>query len=127
MNPKAFNPSLPSPEPREGDVYAEVELFEKRFQLKYGYYDERDRAGPPDVIYPDFIKEPVYTSAGEPLATMMQDACPHYLGDTQKKEDAACGECSFFERGPEWFGRCRSPSNKKNLPLNKPTKNLSSP
>ena len=116
-----------SNEPREDELYAVVTVHGKLFELRYGYYDDRDRGEPPDVIYPDLIKHPVYTDSGEPLITMMQDACPHYLGDTQKKEDAACGECSFFERGPEWFGRCRSPSNKKALPLNKPTKNLSSP
>lgn len=100
-------------EAREGDVYAVVDTFGKTFELKYGYYDDRDRSGPPDVIYPDFTKEPTYTDGGEPLVTMMQDACPHYKGDVKWVEDTTCGECKHFCRGEEWFGLCRCPKNKR--------------
>ncbi len=99
-------------EPREGDVYAVVNTFGKTFELRYGYYDEKDRAGPPDVIYPDFLKEPIYTEDGEPLVTMMQDACPHYQGNAKRADDATCGECKYFRRGEEWFGICHAPQNK---------------
>lgn len=107
------NTSLPPPnEPREGDVYAVVEVFGKIFELRYGYYDDRDRSGPPDVIYPDFIKEPVYTDGGEPLVTRMQDACPCYKGQS-RRDDAICGDCRHFESGKEWFGICRAKKNKR--------------
>ena len=108
------NTSLPPPnEPREGDVYAVVEVFGKIFELRYGYYDDRDRTGPPDVIYPDLLKDPVYTEDGCPLVTMMQDACPHYKGSAGRPDDAICGECRCFVRGEEWFGLCRSPKNRR--------------
>ena len=100
-------------EAREGDVYAVVNVFGKTFELKYGYYDDKDRSGPPDVIYPDFQKEPIYTNEGEPIVTMMQDACPYYKGNTRRTDDAVCGECKHFCRGEEWFGICRSQQNKK--------------
>ena len=101
-------------EPREGDVYAIVDVFGRQFELKYGYYDDMDRAGPPDIIYPDFIKSPIYTDTGEPLVTMMQDACPHYKSSAKRTDDATCGECKFFNRDKEWFGLCRSKKNRKN-------------
>ena len=100
-------------EAREGEVYAVVETFGKTFELKYGYYDDKDRSGPPDVIYPDFIKEKVYADGGEPLVTMMQDVCLHYKGDVKRIDDATCGECKYFLRGEEWFGLCRCPKNKR--------------
>lgn len=101
-------PPTPPIEAREGDVYAVVNTFGKTFELKYGYYDDKDRSGPPDVIYPDFTKEPIYTESGEPLVTMMQDACTNYIGNVKCIDDATCGECKHFRRGEEWFGICRS-------------------
>ena len=100
-------------EAREGEVYAVVDTFGKTFELRYGYYDEKDRSGPPDVIYPDFMQEPIYTDGGEPLVTMMQDACPRYKGNVKRIDDATCGECKYFLRGKEWFGLCQSPQNKR--------------
>lgn len=100
-------------EAREGDVYGVINVFGKQFELRYGYYDERDRAGPPDVIYPDFIKMPIYTDSGEPLATMMQDDCSHYQSDNARGCDAVCGECKHFQRDKEWFGLCRAPKNRR--------------
>lgn len=107
--------TAPSPpdKPREGDVYAVVEAFGKIFELRYGYYDDKDRTGPPDVIYPDFLKAPSYTESGEPLVTRMQDACPSYKGEARRADDAVCGDCRQFERGKEWFGLCHAPENRK--------------
>ena len=96
-----------------------VGTFRRRFGeggirfIRYGYYDDKDRSGPPDVIYPDFLKEPHYTNAGEPFVTMMQDACPHYKGEARRADDTTCGECEYFHRGEEWFGLCHSPKNKR--------------
>ena len=86
-----WNTALSPPDkPREGDVYAVVEAFGKIFELRYGYYDDKDRTGPPDVIYPDFLKAPSYTESGEPLVTRMQDACPSYKGEARRADDAVC-------------------------------------
>ena len=100
-------------EPREGDVYAVIDAYGKRFELRYGYYDERDRSGPPDVIYPDFLREPSFTEDGIPLATRMQDACAYYKGRVKRIDDATCGECEHFCRGEAWFGLCLASQNKR--------------
>ena len=98
--------------PKEGDLYRVVTVFGETFELRYGYYDDIDRSGEPDVIYPDFIKEPVYTDGGVPLVTRMQDACPCYKGQS-RRDDAICGDCRHFESGKEWFGICRAKENKR--------------
>ncbi len=108
--------NIPPPEknPAEGDIYKIVETFGKTFELRYGYYSDSDRHTEPDVIYPDFQNEPLYTDDGTPFVTMMQDACARYVGDTAKNADTTCADCKYFERGEEWFGVCRCKQNKKN-------------
>ena len=95
--------------PREGELYKVVVTFGKTFELRYGFYEERDRQSPlcaPAVIYPDFIRAPLFTENGEPFATMMQDACVHYKGSTKRTQDSTCAECKYFMQGEEWFGVC---------------------
>ncbi len=102
--------------PKEGDLYKIVTTFGKTFELKYGFYDERDRQSPlcePAIIYPDFLKEPLYTDEGEPFVTMMQDACVSYNGGAKRTSDTACAECKYFEQGEEWFGICKCPKKRK--------------
>lgn len=93
-------------DPREGEIYKVVTTFGKTFELKYGYYSEIDRAGSPDIIYPDFLTDPIYTDGGERFVTMMQDACEEFSSPTQRGEDTTCAECKYFMRGEEWFGIC---------------------
>ena len=93
-------------EPREGDLYRSVEVFGKRFELRYGYYEDKDRRGAPDVIYPNFIRDPIYTDDGRPFVTMMQDACRRYLGNVDSGDDSICGDCKYYEHGEEWLGVC---------------------
>ena len=95
--------------PKEGDLYKVVVTFGKTFELRYGFYEERDRQSPlcaPAVIYPDFIREPQFTEEGEPFVTMMQDACAYYTGNEKRTQDSTCAECKHFKRGEEWFGVC---------------------
>ena len=102
--------------PKEGNLYKVITTFGKTFELKYGYYEECDRQSPlcrPVVIYPDFIKEPVYTDSGEPFVTMVQDACKSYMGETERTPDTTCADCKYFERGEEWFGVCKCPYNRE--------------
>ena len=102
--------------PKEGTLYKVITTFGKTFELKYGYYEECDRQSPlcrPVVIYPDFIKEPVYTDSGEPFVTMVQDACKSYMGETKRTPDTTCADCKYFERGEEWFGVCKCPYNRE--------------
>jgi len=102
--------------PKEGNVYKVITTFGKTFELKYGYYEECDRQSPlcrPVVIYPDFIKEPVYTDDGTPFVTMVQDACKSYMGETKRTPDTTCAECKYFERGEDWIGICKCPHNRE--------------
>ena len=99
--------------PDEGALYKRVTLFGETFELRYGYYEERDRGGVPDVLYPDFGATPFYTREGIPLATMMQDACPHFQGRGARTEDSTCGECAHFVRAEEWFGICTCHKNRR--------------
>ena len=47
---------------QEGDLYEVLEVYGHTFELRYGYYEERERArGEPIPIYPDFKKHPLYT------------------------------------------------------------------
>ena len=103
-------------EHKEGELYRTVTTFGKTFELRYGYYGEKDRQNSlcePVPIYPDFLREPLYTDGGMPFVTMMQDACDKYKGDDKRTSDTTCAECYHFERGEEWFGICKCPKNKR--------------
>ena len=104
------------PTPKEGELYKTVTTFGETFELRYGFYEERDRQNPlcqPAIIYPDFLKEPLFTKEGNPFVTMMQDACARYRGEAKRTPDTTCAECRHFKRGEEWFGICTCPKNKK--------------
>ena len=103
----------PGAKPREGDLYRVVTVYGKTFELRYGYYADIDRKTEPDVIYPDFRAEPVYTKEGEPFVTMMQDACKHFKGKLARTDDTTCSECRYLRRSEEWFGICTCPRNRK--------------
>ena len=98
---------------KEGDLYKIITTYGKTFELRYGYYGECDRRYEPDVIYPDFIKEPLYTENGEPFVTMIQDVCKSYRGEAKRTPDTTCCECKYFQRGEDWIGLCSCPKNKK--------------
>ena len=105
------------PEHEEGELYKVITTFGRTFELRYGYYGEKDRQNPlcqPVVIYPDFTAEPLYTDEGEPFVTMLQDACESYRGESNRTPDTTCAECKYFERGEEWFGICTCERNRKN-------------
>ena len=102
----------------EGELYKVVTTFGKTFELRYGYYQECDRQSPlcgPVVIYPDFVKDPVYTDNGEPFVTMVQDICKNYRGESKRTSDTTCCECKYFHSGEDWIGICTCLKNKKQL------------
>ena len=100
------------PAPKEGDLYKEVTIFGKTFRLLYGYYESFERESPfnePMPIYPDFIKEPCYTSEGKPIVTAMQNVCEYFGGKSD--EDSSCCDCVFFQKSKDLFGLCNCPQN----------------
>ena len=99
----------------EGELYKVITTFGKTFELRYGYYGECDRRYEPNVIYPDFLSNPVYTDNGEPFVTMVQDACKSYSGKVKRTSDTTCYECKYFHSGEDWIGICTCLKNKKQL------------
>ena len=114
MNKDSTFPKIPESVPGVGDIYRTVTTFGKSFELRYGYYEDIDVGGEPDIIYPDFQGSPVYTDSGEPFVTMMQDACGLFRGKLPRGEDSTCAECDSFCRGEEFFGICKHSMNRKN-------------
>lgn len=104
----------PMNHPKVGDIYKTVELDGKSFELKYGYYEEyeKDRTDP-IPIYPDFKKEPVYTSDGKPFVTAMQDVCQHFEGEQIER---LCFECRYYSQKDELIGVCNNAKNRINEP-----------
>ena len=100
---------MPPPCRAEGELYKKINIKGKIFELYYGYYEEIDRQHhAPDVIYPDFIKDPQYTGDGNPIVTLMQDACSDFKGE--KEQDNDCSQCKHFERCEDFFGICTCPA-----------------
>lgn len=101
--------------PKEGELYKALCVHGAVFEVYYGYYEECERENPaidPMPIYPDFIKEPQYTSEGFPFVTKMQDACKYYSGRPGEFND--CAECQYYSHGDELLGVCVCP--KKQIP-----------
>lgn len=99
--------------PCDGDLYRKVELHGRCFELRYGYYEEFERArGEPIPIYPDFAVNPQYTDEGYPFVTQMQALCAH--GES-RFADGCCADCRHYLDGAELIGICLCPHNKKTL------------
>ena len=108
-----FNEETKPPTKKEGDLFKVIELYGARFEIRYGYYEEIERQHEPMEIYPDFIKNPVYTNDGSPFVTWMQDACESYISKGNDL-DRDCGSCVYMERGDELIAVCRCKKNKRN-------------
>lgn len=95
---------------RDGDLYKLIKVYDREFDLRYGYYEEFERdIGEPIPIYPDFLKEPIYTADGRPFVTAMQDVCGEYSGSGN---DNVCFSCEHYEAGEELIGICKCPRKK---------------
>ena len=111
-----FNSNAPPPKERrrEGELYKVIEIDGERFEVRYGFYEELDRQNPhlePIEIYPDFVKDPVFTKEGIPFVTAMQKPCENFKGDYD--EENTCYQCAYYERCEELLGVCRCEKNKK--------------
>ncbi len=83
--------------PREGELFRIVLVDEHRFEIRYGYYEESDRAmGEPVPIYPDLIKEPLYTKEGFPLITAVQSPCEYYEILEGYEDEDTCSSCKYY-------------------------------
>jgi len=101
-----FHPE-PSAPCKEGDPFKDIRVLGEIFPIYYGYYEYVERGNPlvdPMPIYPDFLKNPVYTKDGKPFVTKMQDACQYYEGTYVGNRD--CAECAYYIHGDELLGIC---------------------
>lgn len=110
--------------PREGELYAVVKLEDHTFELRYGYYEERERnGGEPCVIYPDLEAEPLYTRDGYRIVSAIQSVCPHYAAPEGRTEEDSCYTCSYFPSIKDEIGICRCKKMRKaiteEIPWNK--------
>ena len=100
--------------PKEGDLYKIIHLYGKTFEIRYGFYEERDRLGryaEPIEIYPDFIQSPEYTDEGIPFITAIQTPCQHFSGN--RDPNSTCEECAYYQHREELLGICTCPHNIK--------------
>ena len=98
--------------PREGQLYKAFTLEGHGFELKYGYYEDRERElCPPVVIFPDLVASPLYSSRGYPLVTQIQDPCRHFKPHTKAPEHW-CGDCAYFTGEHREIGICSCDANR---------------
>jgi len=96
---------------KDGDLYKIITLFDKVFEIRYGYYEDYEReSGEPIPIYPDFKSNPEYTDEGLPFVTQMQELCEH--GESSFA-DGCCADCRHYRDGEDLIGVCTNIKNKK--------------
>lgn len=99
--------------PREGELHKTLTVAGHSFELRYGYYEEREKAiCSPVVIYPDLVAAPLLSPDGYPLVTQIQDPCPHFELAAGREENW-CGDCTYFRGEHPEIGICRCELRKK--------------
>lgn len=93
--------------PNEGELYKALTVGGHDFELRYGYYEERERSlCSPVVIWPDLSDGKKRCGEGFPLVTQVQDPCEHYA-PKEGREDNWCGDCIYFTGEHREIGVCR--------------------
>ena len=104
--------------PIEGELFKIVTVQGVSFELRYGFYEDFERESEysePIPIYPDFLKDPQYTSGGHPFVTEMQSLCEYGNSDYS---DGYCSDCSHYLKGDDLIGICRCDARKRaDLPV----------
>ena len=94
--------------PKEGDLHSIVTIGEHRFELRYGYREERDRAtGEPYILYPDLAAVPLFTEDGQRIVAALQSACPYYTAPPGREREDCCYTCSFYPNPSDELGICQ--------------------
>lgn len=94
--------------PQEGDAYESYLIGGHTINVRYGFYDESDReSGDPVPIFPNFLRTPLYTDEGFPLATQTQDSCVHYQVRPDTDGDGWCADCIHYSDGKSPIGICQ--------------------
>ncbi len=94
--------------PAEGTLYKVYTVGHHSFEIRYGYYTEEERGRvEPLPIFPDLKHNPLFTKAGEPVVTLLQSPCEHYLPKDPRRREEWCGDCTYYSGGRAEIGICR--------------------
>ncbi len=95
-----------------GSLYKIITVEDRKFEIRYGFYSdaERERWNEPTPIYPNFLKEPIYTGSGKPVARADQDVCEHYSPKPDESGEGWCNDCVHFEVKEDLIGICNCSS-----------------
>lgn len=96
------------PVPVEGQLYKVIHIDEHRFELRYGYNEDFERAsGHPVVLFPDLGKNPVHTRDGYPVVTAVQEPCRYYTVPEDRLPEQWCADCVYYPGIHQEVGICR--------------------
>ena len=93
---------------KEGDLYKVITIDSHVFELRFGYYEDFERAGNnPVVVYPDLEKDKRYTACGLLIVTAIQEPCSFYRSEGMHESEDCCGDCVYFYKPRDEIGICR--------------------
>ena len=102
---------------REGDVFRNIVVDGKSFEIRYGYYENYERdAGDPIPIYPDFYDSPTFGRSGLRIVSAIQQACEAFTPKCNGCEkEGDCGFCKYYaeNQAGDMIGICQNEINKK--------------
>ena len=102
--------------PVEGDLYMSLTLHGYTFDLRYGYYEEKDRnCGEPVVIYPDLKSRPLYDSEGFLLVTAIQEPCEFYMAADEEQNEHCCSDCIYYPNSRDEISVCICQARRKRI------------
>ena len=100
--------------PKEGDLYRIYTVDDCTFEIRYGFYEEKERyLVEPLPIFPDMVTAPVYTSDGVPVTAYVQAPCSYYNPCMPQQPEEWCGDCLHYDGGQKKMGRCLCPQRRK--------------
>ena len=100
--------------PKEGDLYKCYVIDKHTFEIRYGYYEERERGlVEPLPIFPDLVSKPVFTEDGEPITSRVQIPCEHYRPRNRRKPEGWCADCIHYKKKRDEMGLCKCPIRKR--------------
>lgn len=98
----------------EGEIFDIINVEDKSFEIKYGYYEEYEREyGEPVPLFPDMAENPEYTKDGYRIVTKMQDPCKQFEFKTENFSEEWCGSCSYYKDEKSLISVCTNNKNKE--------------
>ena len=92
---------------KEGELYKIIVIDDISIEIRYGYYDEKDRYSKynePIPIFPDLFNNKLYTKTGVRIVTKMQEICDCYDG---MKDVTECYGCKYYKEYEDLIGVCK--------------------